>query len=166
MSLLAPCLLSPLPNSGLKGESAQGPDPGGSSGMRRGFHQGALDTAWRQRSTCARSCGEPFRIGSRRQFPYRSGVVSFFHPPLNSQGANELLPPVLRPAVTAIPARPGDHVLIYLTTPTFTALIDAARQLSRPVIVYGFRNQIAAAHKMQADKSRTLFLDKSRARMV
>jgi uncharacterized protein (TIGR00661 family) len=34
----------------------------------------------------------------------------------------------------------GDHILIYQTSPTFTQLLDAARQLSRPVIAYGFRN--------------------------
>ena len=67
-------------------------------------------------------------------------IVSFYHPELKTTGTNELLPPVLRPAVTEIAVRPGDHVLLYQTTPTFTPLIDAARQLARPVIVYGFRN--------------------------
>jgi len=70
-------------------------------------------------------------------------VTSFFHPELKPDGQNELLPPVLRPAVRDQRPTTGDHVFIYQTTPTFGALIDAARQLNRPVIVYGFRNQKA-----------------------
>jgi uncharacterized protein (TIGR00661 family) len=68
-------------------------------------------------------------------------IVSFFQPDLKlNRSRNELLPPILRPTVTEITARAGNHVLIYQTTPTFTGLLDAARQLSRPVIVYGMRS--------------------------
>ncbi|MEI8315714.1 MAG: glycosyltransferase family protein [Verrucomicrobiota bacterium] len=70
----------------------------------------------------------------------RNLVVSFYQPELKPSVLSELLPPVLRPAVTEITARPGEHVLIYQTTSTFAPLINAARQLARPVIVYGFRN--------------------------
>jgi len=70
-------------------------------------------------------------------------VVSFFHPPLKSGGTNELLLPVLRSEVANVSAGTGAHVLIYQTTPTFTSLIGAARQLARPVIVYGFRDSQA-----------------------
>jgi uncharacterized protein (TIGR00661 family) len=70
-------------------------------------------------------------------------VTSFFHPELKPDGQNELLPPVLRPAVRDHHPTIGDHVFIYQTTPTFTALIDLARQLTRPVIVYGYRNENA-----------------------
>lgn len=41
----------------------------------------------------------------------------------------------------------GEHLLIYQTSPTFTQLIDAARQLPRRVIVYGFRN----AHSVEGN---------------
>jgi uncharacterized protein (TIGR00661 family) len=71
-------------------------------------------------------------------------VTSFFHPELKPDGQNELLPPVLRPAVREHRPTTGDHVFIYQTTPTFGALIDVARQLKRPVVVYGFRNERAA----------------------
>jgi uncharacterized protein (TIGR00661 family) len=72
-------------------------------------------------------------------------IVSFFHPELkrNSRMKNELLPPILRPQIKEIHPSDGDHILIYQTSPTFTALLDAARQLSRRVIVYGFRNEHA-----------------------
>lgn len=68
-------------------------------------------------------------------------IVSFYQPDLKpNRSRNELLPPILRPEVTEIAPRSGNHVLIYQTTPTFTGLLDAARQLSRPVIVYGMRS--------------------------
>ena len=70
-------------------------------------------------------------------------VTSFFHPELKSGGHNELLPPVLRPAVREHQPTTGDYVFIYQTTPTFGALIDVARQLKHPVVVYGFRNERA-----------------------
>jgi uncharacterized protein (TIGR00661 family) len=68
-------------------------------------------------------------------------VTSFFHPELKRRGQNELLPPVLRPAVREIQPRQSDYVFIYQSTPTFSALIDVARQLQRPAIVYGYRNE-------------------------
>jgi uncharacterized protein (TIGR00661 family) len=76
----------------------------------------------------------------------RNLIVSFFHPPLKRPtGLDELLPPVLRRAVTEIQPSRGDHVLIYQTSPTFQELIAAAQQLSRPVVVYGFRKEKAVA---------------------
>ena len=70
-------------------------------------------------------------------------VTSFFHPDLKPRGQNELLPPILRPAVREIQPRQGDYVFIYQSTPTFGALIDVSRQLKRPAIVYGYRNEKA-----------------------
>ena len=70
-------------------------------------------------------------------------VTSFFHPELKRLGRHELLPPVLRQTAREIHPTPGDHVFVYQTTPTFTALIDLARRLGRPVIVYGYRNKCA-----------------------
>ncbi|MGO9243154.1 MAG: glycosyltransferase family protein, partial [Verrucomicrobiia bacterium] len=70
-------------------------------------------------------------------------VTSFFQPELKPDSQNELLPPVLRSAVQEHRATTGNYVFIYQTTPTFGALIDAARQLKRPVVVYGFRNENA-----------------------
>jgi uncharacterized protein (TIGR00661 family) len=68
-------------------------------------------------------------------------VTSFFRPPLKPNGQNELLPPVLRSAVREIRSTQGDYIFIYQGTPTFHALIDVARQLQRPAIVYGYRNE-------------------------
>ncbi len=70
-------------------------------------------------------------------------IVSFFHPRLRARTrrrVNELLPPVLRPAVTQIPRRvtDGDHVLVYQTSATFEPILRPLAELRRPVIVYGF----------------------------
>jgi hypothetical protein len=50
-------------------------------------------------------------------------VTSFFHPELKPDGQNELLPPVLRPAVREHRPTTGNYVFIYQTTPTFGVLI-------------------------------------------
>ena len=70
-------------------------------------------------------------------------IVSFFHPPLRQRvrgrgDRDELLPPVLRPAVAQMTAIPGEHVLVYQTSATFKPLLEPLAQLDRPVIVYGY----------------------------
>lgn len=78
-------------------------------------------------------------------FTRRNLIVSFFHPELKRGGRNmnELLPPVLRPEVRQLQSAKGEYVLIYQTSPTFTKLLEAARKISRRVIVYGFRKELA-----------------------
>jgi uncharacterized protein (TIGR00661 family) len=70
-------------------------------------------------------------------------IVSFFHPPLKPRPRrgeiNELLPPVLRQAVTQRTWRhDGEHVLVYQTSATFRPLLHALKGIKRPVIAYGF----------------------------
>lgn len=74
-------------------------------------------------------------------FTSRNLAVSFFHPPKVPGCKDELLPPVLRPAVTEVTPSQGDHILVYQTSPTFGPLIEALGTLKRPVIVYGFKKQ-------------------------
>jgi uncharacterized protein (TIGR00661 family) len=69
----------------------------------------------------------------------RNLIVSFFHPELKRPEFDELLPPVLRTETRDISPSAGDHIFIYQTSPTFGPLIEAARQLSRRVIIYGFK---------------------------
>ena len=71
-------------------------------------------------------------------------IVSFFHPPRRPQRPgfqDELFPAVVREVVTQRTPRDGDYVFVYQTSPTFHALIDALRELKRPVVVYGFHNE-------------------------
>lgn len=69
-------------------------------------------------------------------------IVSFFHPPLKYAKAR-LFGPVLRPNVLEAKPQSGNHILVYQTSPTFTALIDTLSKLKRPSIVYGFKNEYA-----------------------
>ena len=76
-------------------------------------------------------------------------IVSFFHPPLRQRlrgrgDVDELLPPVLRPAVTRITAKQGEHVLVYQTSATFKPLLEPLARLDRPVIVYGYGTETEA----------------------
>lgn len=77
-------------------------------------------------------------------------IVSFFHPRLRpgARGINELLPPVLRPAVTQTQGRGsgGEHVLVYQTSATFEPILAPLAQLGRPVIVYGFGDRPRAGN--------------------
>jgi len=75
-------------------------------------------------------------------------VTSFFNLELKGHGQNELLPPVLRPAVREVKPTCGDYIFVYQTTPTFTALIDLLGKLARPVIVYGYRNEHAVERNL------------------
>ena len=70
-------------------------------------------------------------------------AVSFYHPELKPgyRKHARLLPPVVRPRLRALSARNGEHVLAYLTSPAFSALIPALRALERPVVVYGFLDE-------------------------
>jgi uncharacterized protein (TIGR00661 family) len=70
-------------------------------------------------------------------------LVSFYRLPLARADRAELFPPLLRQAVRSVCARAGDHVLMYQSTATFPQLVEAARQLRRPVVVYGVRNEHA-----------------------
>ncbi|HTS17839.1 MAG TPA: glycosyltransferase family protein [Verrucomicrobiae bacterium] len=70
-------------------------------------------------------------------------VTSFFHPELKPDGQNELLPPILRPAIRDLRPTTGDHIFIYQSTATFPALLDVAHRLPRPAVVYGVRNETA-----------------------
>lgn len=69
-------------------------------------------------------------------------MVSFFHPPLKNPEHNKLFPPVLRPEVLPIRPTNGDHILVYQTSKTFPALIKTLSELKRPVVVYGFKNEL------------------------
>lgn len=68
-------------------------------------------------------------------------IVSFFHPPLKNPSRDKLFPPVLRPEITHVAPSHKDHILVYQTSPTFGALIETLKQLKRPAIIYGFKNE-------------------------
>lgn len=67
--------------------------------------------------------------------------VSFYHPELIGRGKDSLYPPVVRPEVLEYKPSQGEHILVYQTSPTFGQLMETLQHVSRPVIVYGFRQE-------------------------
>jgi uncharacterized protein (TIGR00661 family) len=82
-------------------------------------------------------------VNDRLLYDYTSHhlIVSFYSLPLRRAGRDEWMPPVLRHEIRDLRPSHGDHVLVYQTSPTFGSLIESLKQLPRPVIVYGFREQ-------------------------
>ena len=70
-------------------------------------------------------------------------AVSFYHPALKSGYRKQarLLPPVVRPSLRDIRPSDGEHVLVYQTSPAFTALRSVLRAIERPVVAYGFPDE-------------------------
>jgi len=75
--------------------------------------------------------------------------VSFYHPDLLRRKQDELLPPVLRPEVWDFEPRPGNHIFVYQTSPTFLPLLEVLKKLNRPAIVYGMRNKEVLEESVQ-----------------
>lgn len=70
-------------------------------------------------------------------------IVSCYHPPLKPERArrgytDELLPPVLRPAVTEITPSEGEKIFCYQTSATSRVIVDALAGSAREAVVYGF----------------------------
>jgi uncharacterized protein (TIGR00661 family) len=74
-----------------------------------------------------------------------NNIVSFYHPALRKGSRAKLFPPVLRPEVYSVKPSASDHILVYQTSPTFHALIESLKNSKRPVIVYGFKNDLETA---------------------
>lgn len=66
-------------------------------------------------------------------------LSSFFFPPLKHPERTTLVPPIIRPAVQAVTARRGDHVLVYYNeTHGGTYVLDCLRETDAEFIVYNF----------------------------
>lgn len=74
-------------------------------------------------------------------FTRKNLIVSFFHPHPKKGNQDELFPAVVRPEVLEVAPRQGDYILLYQTSNTFGALLEALKNVSRRVVVYGFRNE-------------------------
>lgn len=70
-------------------------------------------------------------------------ITTFFFPPVKAGYRKNtfLFPPILRPEIFAIGARPpklGEHILVYQTSESFLALLEILNGLGRQFVVYGF----------------------------
>lgn len=70
-------------------------------------------------------------------------ITTFFYPPVRKERTT-LVPSILRPEILAAKSEPGDHLLVYQTMTTNTALMDELKRSGRECRVYGFKRDLKA----------------------
>lgn len=70
-------------------------------------------------------------------------VTTFFYPPVRKERTT-LVPSILRPEILAAKSEPGEHLLVYQTMTTNTALMDELKKSGRECRVYGFKRDLKA----------------------
>jgi uncharacterized protein (TIGR00661 family) len=70
-------------------------------------------------------------------------ITTFFRPPLRKDRTT-LFPPILRPEILAARRRPGEHLLVYTTGESNTALAAALAQSGIECRIYGMRRNLTA----------------------
>ncbi|MBM7118584.1 MJ1255/VC2487 family glycosyltransferase [Archangium primigenium] len=68
-------------------------------------------------------------------------ATTFFYPPVRKERTS-LLPSILRPEILAAKSEPGEHLLVYQTTTTNTALPDILKQSGLTCHIYGLRRDL------------------------
>lgn len=68
-------------------------------------------------------------------------ITTFFHPPVRKERTT-LHPPILRPQILAARPEAGDHLLVYQTSTSNTALLDVLAKSGRECRIYGMRRDI------------------------
>ena len=70
-------------------------------------------------------------------------ITTFFYPPVRKERTT-LAPSILRPIILAAKSEPGEHLLVYQTSTTNTALIEGLKASGIPCRVYGMRRDLKA----------------------
>ena len=65
-------------------------------------------------------------------------ITTFFYPPVRKERTT-LHPPILRPQILAAERGQGDHLLVYQTSTSNTALPEILRGTGRECRIYGLR---------------------------
>ncbi|MDP2273121.1 MAG: glycosyltransferase family protein [Archangium sp.] len=68
-------------------------------------------------------------------------ITTFFHPPVRKERTT-LVPSILRPEIIAAKSEPGEHLLVYQTMTSNTALIEELRKSGIECRIYGFKRDI------------------------
>ncbi len=68
-------------------------------------------------------------------------ITTFFNPPLRKERTT-LLPSILRSEILAAKPERGDHLLVYQTSTTNTALVEILQRAKLPCRVYGMRRDL------------------------
>lgn len=70
-------------------------------------------------------------------------VTTFFYPQVRKDRTT-LVPSILRPEILAAKSEPGDHLLVYQTMTSNTALIEELRKSGRECRIYGYRRDLTS----------------------
>ena len=68
-------------------------------------------------------------------------VTTFFYPPIRKERTS-LHPPILRPEILNAKGEPGEHLLVYQTSTSNTALPEILRASGRECRIYGLRRDL------------------------
>jgi uncharacterized protein (TIGR00661 family) len=68
-------------------------------------------------------------------------VTTFFYPEVRKPRTS-LAPSILRPEIIAAKSEPGDHLLVYQTMTSNTALIDELKKSGRECRIYGYKRDL------------------------
>jgi uncharacterized protein (TIGR00661 family) len=68
-------------------------------------------------------------------------VTTFFYPPVRKERTT-LAPSILRPEILAAKSEPGDHLLVYQTMTSNTALIDELKKSGKECRIYGYKRDL------------------------
>ncbi len=70
-------------------------------------------------------------------------ITTFFYPPVRKDRTT-LAPSILRPEILAAKSEPGEHLLVYQTMTSNTALIDELKKSGRECRIYGYKRDLTA----------------------
>ncbi len=70
-------------------------------------------------------------------------VTTFFYPPIRKERTT-LVPSILRPEILNAKSEPGEHLLVYQTMTSNTALIEELRRSGIECRIYGFKRDITS----------------------
>ena len=70
-------------------------------------------------------------------------ITTFFYPQLRKERTT-LLPSILRPQILEAKSEPGEHLIVYQTSTTNTALLDGLKAGGLPSKIYGMRRDLKA----------------------
>ena len=80
-------------------------------------------------------------VKSKLPGAYHYLITTFFHPPVRKDRTT-LVPSILRPEIISAKSEPGEHLLVYQTMTSNTALIDELRRSGIECRIYGFKRDI------------------------
>jgi uncharacterized protein (TIGR00661 family) len=90
---------------------------------------------------------------------YHYLITTFFFPPVKKERTS-LYPPILRDEVLGRTASKGDHILVYQTSTSNSALLPVLRSMDRHrFVVYGLRRDEDLGNVQLRDFSETKFVD-------